>query len=190
MTTTLSMRLVLIVAVAALIMVAAGCSDESSSDDAEQGAPVAESSTAAEAASCRPLVPFSEGGRAAEGQAVPAQQVAESVALPAGVSIVTGRLSTDSDEPGMFAVTVDLCGGDITTAEELRPVATQFAKAYKAAPAVGDQVFALRIAHYATYTDTDANGAVMLRDPDFQLHLWNGKPTPESELNQWEVVHG
>ena len=146
--------------------------------------------SAASASSCRPFVPFSEGGRAAEGQATPAQQVAESVELPAGVSIVTGRLSTDSDEPGMFAVTVDLCGGAITSADELRPLATQFAKAYKAVPAVGDQMFALRVAHYMSYTETDASGEVMVKDADFQLHLWNGKPSLDAELSQWEAVHG
>ena len=136
------------------------------------------------------MVPFSEGGRAAVGQSIPAQQVAENVELPAGVSIVTGRLGTDSDEPGMFGLTVDLCGGTISTADELRPLATQFAKAYKAAPAVGDGMFALRIAHYANYTQTDASGEIMLKDPDFQLHMWNGKPSIEAELAQWEVVHG
>lgn len=189
------------IAAAAVVAFTAGCSGGSSTNDTAESTPspttvqsTATPTTSATASatpsSCRPLVPFSEGGRAADGQAVPAQQVAESVELPAGVSIVTGRLGTDSDEPDMFGVTIDLCGGAISTADELRPLATQFAKAYKAAPAVGDQMFALRIAHYANYTETDASGELMLKDADFQLHMWNGKPSTEAELNQWEVVHG
>lgn len=181
------------IAAAAVIALTAGCSGGSSTDDAAQSTASSTTSTNANANaapnSCRPMVPFSEGGRAAEGQAILAQQVAESVELPAGVSIVTGRLGTDSDEPDMFGVTIDLCGA-ISTTDELRPLATQFAKAYKAVPAVGDQMFALRVAHYANYTETDASGEIMLKDPDFQLHMWNGKPSVEAELNQWEVVHG
>lgn len=136
-------------------------------------------------------MPFSSDGRgAAAGQAGLVQQVAESVTLPTGTSIVTGRVSTDSDYPGEFAVAIDLCGGDIGTVDELRPLATQFAKAYKAAPAVGDQMFALYIAHFQRYTTTDSAGEIKIKDPDFQLHLWNGKPTPEAELTTWEVVTG
>jgi hypothetical protein len=189
--TMLNTRVTPVVAAVALIALTAGCSGGSPSPkEAAQSAASTPNTSAAAVSSCRPFVPFSKGGRAAEGQALPAQQVAETVKLPAGVSIVTGRLSTDSDEPGMFAVTVDLCGGAITSADELRPLATQFAKAYKAVPAVGDQMFALRVAHYTNYTETDASGEVMVKDADFQLHLWNGKPSPDAELSQWEAVHG
>ncbi|MCM3897079.1 MULTISPECIES: hypothetical protein [Gordonia] len=171
--------------VAATVALVAGCgSGENSADNAAAPSSVAPSTAAGE---CRPMVPFSEGGRAAAGQAAAAQQVAESVSLPTGVSIVTGRLSTDSDHPDEFAVAIDLCGGDIGTADELKPLATKFAKAYKAAP-VGARIFALYVAHYASYTTTGTTGGVKINDPDFQLHLWNGKPSEQAELDNWEVV--
>lgn len=171
---------------AVTIVLAVGCgSSENSADDA--GATQSSAASSATGGECRPMVPFSEGGRASEGQSAAAQQVAESVSLPAGVTIVTGRLSTDSDHPDEFAVAIDLCGGAISTADELKPVATKFAKAYKAAP-VGDRIFALYVAHYASYTTTGTTGGVKIKDPDFQLHLWNGKPSEQAELDNWEVV--
>lgn len=176
-------KLVICGIVAATTVLAAGCgSSENSADNAVPP------SSAASAGECRPMVPFSSDERgAAAGQGAAAQQVAESVSLPAGVSIVTGRLSTDSDHPDEFAVAIDLCGGDISTADELKPVATRFAKAYKAAP-VGDRVLALYVAHYASYTTTGTAGGVKIKDPDFQMHLWNGKPSEQAELDNWEVV--
>ncbi|WP_143695087.1 hypothetical protein [Williamsia sp. 1135] len=171
---------------AAAALVLAGCSSESTTDAETTGTTATSTATAGE---CRDMVPFSEGGREDKGQGPAAQAVAESVALPGGVSLVTGRRSTDSDHPGEFAIAIDLCGGDITTTDELRPVATAFAMAYKAAP-VSEQVFALYVAHYASFTETDTTGEIKLKDSDFQAHLWNGKPSESAELARWEVVTG
>lgn len=134
-----------------------------------------------EPSDCRPTVPFS-------GTDDPSiQATAESVTLPAGTSIVTGRISTDSDYPGEFAIAIDLCGAAVTSADDLRPIATEFAKAYKGSPAA-DQIFALYVANYESYTTTGTSGEVKVKDPDFQLNLWNGKPSEQAEQQRWEVV--
>lgn len=182
-----------VAALAAVVAVATACS----STDANTPTPATSVQTQTEAtsnttaaAACRPTVPFTGGNRTtAAAQRSTAQQVAESVTLPAGVSLISGRLSTTSEHPGKIAVAVDLCGGPITTVDALRPVATQLAKAYKASPLSGD-MFALYVAHFATYTTTATTGEIKIKDPDFALHLWNGKPSAQAELKQWQVVTG
>lgn len=181
-----------VAALAAVVAVATACS----STDANTPTPATsvqtqtQATSATAAAACRPTVPFTGGNRTtAAAQRSTAQQVAESVTLPAGVSLISGRLSTTSEHPGKIAVAVDLCGGPITTVDALRPVATQLAKAYKASPLSGD-MFALYVAHFATYTTTATTGEIKIKDPDFALHLWNGKPSTQAELKQWQVVTG
>ncbi|WP_137726509.1 hypothetical protein [Prescottella subtropica] len=160
----------------------------STTSPASASAPVTTTPTAA-VGECREFVPFFSDDRgAAAGQRDAVQAVAQAVPLPAGVTLVTGRVSTDSDEPGGFAVAIDLCGGDIGTADQLRPLATEFARAYKAS-AVGDAMFSLYVGHYASYPVTGkAVSTAKLRDDDFALHLWNGNPSVKAELATWEVV--
>ncbi|WP_336794431.1 hypothetical protein [Gordonia malaquae] len=134
-------------------------------------------------------MPFSGGGArgVTADDASQAQEVAASVPLPKGTSLITGRLSTDSDVKDKFAIAIDLCGSGIGDANALRPLATQIAKAYKASP-LSDSIFALYVAHSTSYTDTDVTGQVKLKDADFATHLWNGKPSAAAEQQQWQVV--
>ena len=157
----------------AVALTLAGCSSEETTTNNTAST----TSTAAAAGEYREMVRFSDGCEASTGQAPAAQEIAEGVTLPEGVSIVTGRLSTDSDYRDEYAVAIDLCGGDIVTADDLPSLATQFARAYKATLAVGDQVLALYVAHYSSYTTTETVGEVKLRDRDFQLHRWNATPS-------------
>lgn len=163
---------------------ASGASETSTPAAALPGPPSTPTSTVASsdsADSCRPLTPFG-GVEGAE-----AQQIAETVPLPSGVSLVAGRASTRSDEPGRFAVAIDLCGGDLDSVDDLRPLATDFATAYKQSP-IGNDMFALYVAHYETFTETDVEGEIKLKDSDFRLHLWNGKPSRQAELDRWVIV--
>ena len=165
---------------------AAATSETSTTTAAPPDSPSTKSSTVANpdrADDCRSLSPFG-GVEGAE-----AQRIAETVPLPSGVSLVAGRASTDSDEPGRFAVAIDLCGGDLDSVDDLRPVATDFAKAFKQSPA-GDDMFALYVAHYKTFTDTEVQGEIKLKDSDFRLHLWNGRPSRQAELDRWVIVSG
>ncbi|MFE3291673.1 hypothetical protein [Rhodococcus sp. NPDC059234] len=31
---------------------------------------------------------------------------------------------------------------------------------------------------------------VKVKDPDFQMHLWNGMPSADAEQSRWEVISG
>ncbi|MBF6178755.1 hypothetical protein [Nocardia otitidiscaviarum] len=103
--------------------------------------------------------------------------------LPPGVQVVTGRVSTQSDKPGLVGVAIDLCVPDSDTADALRPIATDIAKALRPTP-LGERTFAFYVADMDSAYNTDAK----IKDPDFQLHLWNGKPSTTAELAQWEIV--
>lgn len=98
---------------------------------------------------------------------------------------MTGRVSTQSDKPGLVGVAIDLCLPGSRTADALRPVATDIAKALKATD-LGARTFALYVADKnATFKDE-----AKIKDGDFKLHLWNGKPSAAAELARWQVVVG
>ncbi|MFD9663436.1 hypothetical protein ACFWAY_17700 [Rhodococcus sp. NPDC059968] len=109
-----------------------------------------------------------------------------SVQLPEGVRVTTGRLSKDSGHPGMQAAAIDICDPSIKSADGIRQIATQYAKALKASP-IAESLFAVYVASY--YMDNGKiAGEVKVKDSDFQLHLWNGNPSPSAELKNWTVV--
>jgi hypothetical protein len=166
-----------LLALAAGSLLLTGCS----SDTGNEPAPTTETTVRAEpqTATCPTAVPIDDPTVAAAVAAVP---------LPAGASLVGGRISTDSDEPGMFATAITLCDPSITTADGLRPIATEYAKALKASPSA-EQIFAVYVETYQTDGRNVVN-EVKLKDGDFQLHLWNGKPSASAELKTWEVIAG
>lgn len=130
-------------------------------------------------ASCPKPLPITDPGFAA---------AVNSVELPTGASVTTGRLSASSDHPGMQAAAIDICDPAVKSADDLRPIATEYAKALKASP-LADKIFSVYVASYQQ-VGNDVTGEVKLKDPDFQLHLWNGKPSEAAELKNWDVVVG
>ena len=109
-----------------------------------------------------------------------------SVQLPEGARVTAGRLSKDSTHPGMQAAAVDICDPSIKSADDIRPIATQYAKALKASP-LANSLFAVYVASYLMENGKVA-GEVKVKDSDFQAHLWNGKPSPSAEVKTWTVV--
>jgi len=67
----------------------------------------------------------------------------------------------------------------------LRPIATDIAKALKSTD-LGARTFALYVADMDPAYKTEAK----IKDADYQLHLWNGKPSAAAELKTWQVVTG
>lgn len=130
--------------------------------------------TTAAAAVCYPAREISDPELAA---------FAAGLSLPPGVQVITGRVSKDSDHPGEVGVALDLCVPGSSDADSLRPIATSIAAALKSTD-LGSRTFALYVADMSsTYADE-----AKLKDPDYKLHLWNGKPSAAAELARWEVV--
>lgn len=112
-----------------------------------------------------------------------------SVSLASG-QVTTVRVSTDSDHPGEQAIAIDLCILPTITVDELRPIATEYAKAIKASP-LADTTFAVYVSNYAYGGGgNDVVDEVKVKDGDFHMHLWNGKPSESAELERWEVIAG
>ena len=109
----------------------------------------------------------------------------DSLNLPAGVSVVTARTSTDSDHPDQVGVAIDLCVPGAADADALRPIASDIARALRPTP-LGGRTFVLYVADMGPEYNTEAK----VKDPAFQVHAWNGKPSQDAELAQWEVVGG
>ncbi|MEV6323523.1 hypothetical protein AB0M45_20350 [Nocardia sp. NPDC051787] len=103
--------------------------------------------------------------------------------LPPGVQVITGRVSTQSNHPGKVGVALDLCVPSSTDVDTLRPIATSIAAALKPTP-LGQRTFALYVADMSA----DYKDEAKLKDGDYSLHLWNGKPSPAAENGRWEVV--
>jgi hypothetical protein len=131
------------------------------------------------AAGCPKLLPITDPAFAA---------AVNAVKLPNGATVTTGRLSKDSDHPGMQAAAIDICVPSVKTPDDLRPIATEYAKALKVSP-LGEQLFAVYVASYQQ-AGNDVKNEVKIKDPDFQAHLWNGKPSTAAELKTWVVVAG
>lgn len=158
---------------------AVGCSSSSSEADEPQSEPTTAApttSTASAGAACFAPRPIDDPDLAA---------FVAGLQLPPGVQVVTGRVSTDSDYPGQVGVAIDLCLPDSSDADSLRPVATDIAHALRPSP-LGERTFAL----YVADMDGSYNTEAKIKDPDFQVNLWNGKPSRNSELARWEVVTG
>ncbi|MGW6699656.1 hypothetical protein [Nocardia sp. NPDC055049] len=130
--------------------------------------------TTAAAAACYPSRPIADPELAA---------FAGGLSLPPGVQVVTGRVSTQSSKPGQVGVALDLCVPGSTDAETLRPIATSIAAALKPT-ALGQRTFALYVADMSV----DYKDEVKLKDGDYSLHLWNGKPSAAADNARWEIT--
>lgn len=108
---------------------------------------------------------------------------AAGLSLPPGVQVITGRVSTQSTKPGQVGVALDLCVPGSTDADSLRPIATSIAAALKPT-ALGGRTFALYVADMSAEFKDEAK----LKDGDYALHLWNGKPSAAAENARWEVT--
>lgn len=164
---------------AAFFLVACGGSANSTKTTTTASSTTAAATSAAAAVTCPNPLPITDPAFAAAVSAVP---------LPGGATVTTGRLSKDSDHPGMQAAAIDICAPSVKTPDDLRPIATAYAKALKASP-LGEQLFAVYVASYQV-AGKDVKNEVKIKDPDFQLHLWNGKPSAAAELKTWEIVVG
>ncbi|MET8427900.1 hypothetical protein [Nocardia sp. NPDC004860] len=173
----------------------AGCGTADDEPHAAPSSPPASTTTAA-AATAPPVTTAASSSAAAGADpaacypAAPAndpelQAFTDGLQLPAGVKVVTGRVSTQHDKPGLVGVAIDLCVPTSKNADALRPIATDIAKALKGTD-LGGRTFALYVADLDPAFKTEAK----IKDPDFQLHLWNGKPSVKSELERWQVVTG
>ncbi|MEV4123740.1 hypothetical protein [Nocardia sp. NPDC049707] len=123
---------------------------------------------------CYPSSPISDPDLAA---------FAAGLQLPASVQVITGRVSTQSNQPGKVGVALDLCLPGSADADSLRPIATSIAAALKSTD-LGARTFALYVADMSA----DYKNEAKLKDGDYALHLWNGKPSPAAENARWEVV--
>ncbi|WP_152975376.1 hypothetical protein [Rhodococcus rhodochrous] len=146
-------------------------------------APASSSTATSSAAAAQPVCP----------DQIPIQDpviaaAVNSVQVPNG-RVTTVRVSKDSGHPGEQAIAIDLCILPQVTANQLRPIATQYAKAIKTSPVAGT-TFAVYVANYAYGPDKKVVGEVKLKDGEFKSHLWNGKPSEKAENERWEVVGG
>lgn len=177
----MKLRAALIALPAALLLTACGGSTDTDDTAAETTTTAAAATTTAPAeTSCPEFVSTGED-----------QAVIETVrAMPelADHTPVSVRQSTDSDHPGEWALAVTLCDPSIENADDLRPVATKFAKAVKAQPWEGE-VFAVYVSNL-WMVDGEYTPESRVKDGDFQLHLWNGKPSEAAENKTWEVISG
>ncbi|ORL83881.1 hypothetical protein A5N71_01150 [Prescottella equi] len=138
------------------------------------------SSTDAEAtASCPASKPIENPDFAAAVQAVQ---------LPDGATVTAGRYTPIGSDTGMFGAAIDICDPSVTSADDLRETATAYAKALKASP-IAEQIDAVWVSSYQVDGETVVN-EVKLKDPDFQMRLWNGMPSVEAEQKNWDVLVG
>ncbi|MEV5840126.1 hypothetical protein [Nocardia sp. NPDC052112] len=105
--------------------------------------------------------------------------------LPANVWVANGRVSTQGDKPGLVGVAIDLCVKGSSSAADLRPIATMIAAALKPTD-LGARTFAL----YVSDMDVTYKNEAKVKDPEYQVHLWNGKPSASAENQRWEVLAG
>ncbi len=105
--------------------------------------------------------------------------------LPANVWVANGRVSTQSDKPGLVGVAIDLCVKGSSSAAELRPIATMIATALKPTD-LGARTFAL----YVSDMDVTYKDEAKVKDPEYQVHPWNGEPSAAAENQRWEVLTG
>ena len=169
-------KTIIAIAAAAAALALGACS----SADSTQAAETAGATTsAAAAATCPEPKPIENPDFAA---------AVGTVQLPAGAQVTSGRWTAVGGKPGMFGAAIDICDPAVKSADDLRPVATAYAKALKASP-IAEQIDAVWVSSYQVDGGAAVNEA-KVRDPDFQMHLWNGKPSAESEQKNWEALVG
>ncbi|MCQ4120890.1 hypothetical protein [Rhodococcus tibetensis] len=81
---------------------------------------------------------------------------------------------------------VEVCAPNVDTADELRPIATQYATAVRNS-SLGDQVSSMWVENY-WLTDGDVTSGAELKVPNFHMFPWSGKPTPQAELQNWDIL--
>ncbi|RVW05343.1 hypothetical protein [Rhodococcus xishaensis] len=97
-----------------------------------------------------------------------------SVQLSDGASVIAGHYRKIGDnKPGMYGASIEICDPSLKSADDLRPIATEYAKALKASP-IAEQIDTVWVASYQV-DGQDVVNEVKLKDPDFQMHLWNGR---------------
>lgn len=132
--------------------------------------------TATPATACFPPSPIADAELAV---------FADGLRLPEGVSVVTARISTDSDYPGQTGVAFDLCVPGAADADALRPIATDIARALAPTP-LGRRTFVL----YVSDTGPEFNTEAELADPNYSVNPWNGEPSQAADNERWRVVSG
>ncbi|MCP9621972.1 hypothetical protein FOH10_31455 [Nocardia otitidiscaviarum] len=109
----------------------------------------------------------------------------EAAALPEGVQVLGGRV-TKMGNGEAVGVAVDICAPQADTADALRPIATQLAKAVKATP-LSERAEAMWVENFVQ-RGGEAETLAEVKDSQFKSHLWNGEPSPEAEQQAWEVL--
>ncbi|WP_336086483.1 hypothetical protein [Nocardia sp. SSK8] len=105
--------------------------------------------------------------------------------LPADVRVAGGQLAFSPQAPGLVDLSLDLCLPGTAGIDDLRLVATALAHDL-ADHELGGRTAALTVACVCPHNP----GATAVRDPAFRQHPWDGTPTPETELLNWEIVTG
>ncbi len=118
----------------------------------------------------------------------PGPDIAPYRGLKGKTLVVAVRVHDIREQPGKIGVAVDVCDPDIKTAADLKPTATDIAKKLKAT-SVSKTIAVVWVEHFQ-YKDGKILDNAKVKDPDFNLHLWNGKPSPSAEHANWEVLEG
>ncbi|TQM25848.1 hypothetical protein FB390_6015 [Nocardia bhagyanarayanae] len=102
--------------------------------------------------------------------------------LPQNVQVSSGGARVSTARPDQVDLTLDLCLPGSADLDGLVPVATDLARALKRHE-LGTRTAALSVA----CVGPDMQGRMEVRDPDFQVHPWDGTPSPAAESRVWEV---
>ncbi|RVW05342.1 hypothetical protein EGT50_01650 [Rhodococcus xishaensis] len=90
-------------------------------------------------------------------------------------------------EPEGYAATIDICDPSVKSADDLRPIATEYAQALNVSP-IAEQVRRLTVASYQIIAGTDGTdliNLVELSNSAFQLYPWD-----DGGDYFWKVVAG
>lgn len=101
--------------------------------------------------------------------------------LPSEVRIASGRRTTSPTDPHLVDLYLDLCFPRSAGMYALLPAATGIARSLKQNE-LGARTATLTISCVCE----DLAHPVEVRDRDYQRHPWDGTPSPEAELTNWE----
>ncbi|MFC9769231.1 hypothetical protein [Rhodococcus jostii] len=155
------MTRMVLAAVTAAVLASAGCGGDGTGPAPGPGSTAASTPTPPPAAviSCPTATAMTNPALAA---------VVASVPLPPGTQYTSARVDMDDDNPGNQAATVQICAPTITSADALRPLATDYATALKASP-LAETLSTLSVSS-AHLTNGQVTGTVTVTDPDFRSH--------------------
>jgi len=111
-----------------------------------------------------------------------------SVNLPSGAIVTSVRLNRDAKDSDKKVVAIDTCNPAIKTPDDLRPIASEYARALRASP-LSDSLSTVYVSSIQWDGKTPVN-EVKHKDPSFRIHLWDGKALAGVENGQWDVVTG